>query len=102
MTKTVKLYVYYETSRREVCTTSYNLWSIDPDPKDPRKKVMSNSIWYLLDEMTYTLPEGFDPLTLTIEGLEAALQKEIADSHVRQEKFRDEIGRLKCLTHDAD
>lgn len=100
MDRTVKLYIFYDTSRRQVDATPYNLWANNADPSDPRKKVTSESVWYFLDEIDYTIPEGFDPVSLTIEGLEAALQKEIADSHVRQERFKEEIGRLKCLTHE--
>lgn len=97
-----KLYIYFDTSSGQANATSYNVWAHNTDPLDPRKKVMNESVWYLLEEMDFVFPAGFNPLTLRIEGLEAALQKEIADSHVKQERFKEEIGRLKCLTHDAE
>lgn len=43
-----------------------------------------------------------DPTEILIERLEASLKQDIADSHVRQARIKDQIEKLRCLTHQAD
>lgn len=47
----------------------------------------------------YQTIEG-DPRATLIQGLEAAVAQERADSQVRVNKLLDQISQLKCLTHE--
>ena len=43
-----------------------------------------------------------DPREALIDALEQSLQQEIADSQVRQNKIKDQIEQLRCLTHQPE
>lgn len=43
-----------------------------------------------------------DPREALIDALEQSLQREIADSQVRQNKIKDQIEQLRCLTHQPE
>lgn len=43
-----------------------------------------------------------DPREALIDALEQSLQRDIADSHVRQSKIKDQIEQLRCITHQVD
>lgn len=43
-----------------------------------------------------------DPREALIDALEQSLKREIADSQVRQNKIKDQIEQLRCLTHQPE
>ena len=50
-------------------------------------------------EVTVTLPPNFDIRSERVKALEAALQKDRAESHARQTALLGEINKLKAIEH---
>lgn len=96
-------YIYANISTYSVRTniTEYDYWKIDTDPSNPKLRVMDHASFLLLQtlELEVDLPE-YDPITLQVRGLEATLQKNIADSYLRQNDLKAKIQELQCIGND--
>lgn len=65
------------------------------DDLDFGRKVLS------VHDCEFDVPE-FDPVTLEVESLEKAIQRERADSQVRINIMLDRISKLTCITHESE
>lgn len=61
----------------------------------------AESILLATVEQEFDIPD-VDLVAAQINGLEAAVQAERADSQVRVNLLLDRISKLKCITHEAD
>lgn len=94
------IYYYYNAKYESFSTTEYNFWS-------DGKQVYSSSdysgvdTYYLIDSKEVEFQCGdFDLNFVQIEGLEAMLKRDMADSQVRQDAMRQRIAELKCIGHE--
>lgn len=88
------LYLYWNTEYNWLTTTEHNYWENGGLVSDDGK-------YYLLDTQPVTFKIGnVDINDIKLNGLEAQLQRDVADSYVRQEKLRQKIQELKCIKHE--
>jgi len=101
----MKVYLYLDISEYSVIerVTDHNYWSAGTDPSNPNLYVGQYATMLLVE--TKEIPfhiKAYDPITFRILSLESKLTKDIADSHVRQNKIKDKIQELKCIGHDVE
>lgn len=105
---TVTVYYYLDTRSpyQEVKATHCHFWH-SGDFKAPIRGQLGtdtySSSYFFLESRTVTLDiSDYDPILAKIDSLESLLQEDLADSHVRQQKLKDQIAELKCIGHDTE
>lgn len=69
---------------------------------NPEELLGSSNTYAVVQEVEIELdvPE-FDVVDLKVRVMEAQLQQDLAESHVRQQTMRDQIAELKCIGVDS-
>lgn len=105
---TVTVYYYLDTRShyQAVMATHCNFW-LSRDFKEPIRGQLGTETYsanyFFLESRSVTLDiSDYDPILAKIDSLESQLQKDLADSHVRQQKLKDRIAELKCIGHDQE
>lgn len=101
----ITVYYYIDTSYSHPTVQASNTnWWYNRD-KLPVRGQLGKEAWssnfFFLESRSITLDiSDYDPILAKIDSLESILQKDLADSHVRQQKLKDQIAELKCIGHD--
>lgn len=101
MRKTI--YIYLDCLSGHYDTTSFNFWTSEQE-KATGLQVGEYSTKQLVSIQEIEFEE-FSPgkaIECKIASLETKLQKDLADSYVRQHNLQDQINELKCITHNPD
>lgn len=103
----VTVYYYLDTSYSvpTVLVSSTNWWykpGVTPVRGQLGKETWSNNFFFLESREVVVDISDYDPILAKIDSLESQLQKDLADSHVRQQKLKDQIAELKCIGHDGE
>lgn len=87
------IYLYWHIKYHWLSVTLSNHWL-------KGSKVSDDGEYYLLDAQQVSFAIGNANINdIKLHVLERQLERDLADSYVRQEKLRDEIQKLKCIAH---
>lgn len=95
----MNLYIYADLLQKKFEFTSYNYWAFGKE-KETGLYQTDYSCFQLVRVLDIDVDIPFDFVSGKIIALEKKLEKDLADSYVRQHNLQDQINELKCLTHE--
>lgn len=97
----MNLYIYADLLQKKFEFTSYNYWAYDK-AKETGLYLSEYCSYQLVRTLDIDVDIPFDFVSGKILALETKLEKDLADSYVRQHNLQAQIDELKCLTHQPD
>lgn len=97
MKQKFKMYLCVGINRTHDGKPQYSLSRWNPDTGDIkyRTEALVQEV-----EVEVEVPDTIDITAVKVKVLEEALEKDRAESQVRQNTLVDQISKLKCLTHE--